>query len=115
MPPPDDVADTDTGCQIEVAETAGQLQVFLAGEVDLQCEEQFTGEILPLARRYPARAVVVDCSQLEFIDLRGLELLLQVTSLTQEGGRVTLLEPNHTLSKLMEYTSTLPLFEVVSR
>lgn len=114
MAPQETSDEHHVGCHVEVAEGGGRLQVTLAGEIDLQCEELFAGEVLPLASRYPARDVVVDCSRLHFIDLRGLELLLQVSSTTREGGRVTLVEPNRALSKLMEYTRTAPLFEVVS-
>src|SRR5687768_967309 len=114
MAAPEPSTQTDFGCHVQVAETGGRLQVTLTGEIDLQCEELFAGEVLPLAGRYPARDVVVDCSQLEYIDLRGLELLLQVSSRAQPGGRVRLVEPNRSLSKLMEYTKTEALFEVVS-
>ena len=115
MAPQNSSTESDIGCHVEVAEAGGRLQVTLTGEIDLQCEELFAGEVLPLASRYPAEDVVVDCSQLEYIDLRGLELLLQVRSTTRDRGRVRLVEPNRALSRLMEYTGTAPLFQVVSR
>lgn len=86
--------------------------VNLVGELDLLCGPQFEERILPSVRGRSARDVLIDCSDIGFVDLRGLDLLLQVSLASLPHGRVTLRNPNLALRKLLEYTKCQEVFAV---
>ena len=65
----------------------------LCGEFDLAAEEHFdrTVERLPL----DVQAIVIDLSELTFIDSSGLRALLRVWKASQDGGPQLAIVPGH--------------------
>ena len=57
--------------------------------------------------------VVIDCSNVEFIDSSGLRVLLEAREVRAPyGGRVVLRGPTPAVSRLLELTSTTDLFVI---
>jgi anti-anti-sigma factor len=74
---------------IEVGPTvAGTTLVRLGGEVDLSCVD----EVRQTIGTIPDADVVVDCSELAFIDSSGIAALLQAQGLLAAGGHGLILE-----------------------
>jgi anti-anti-sigma factor len=58
-------------------------------------------------------AVVVDCSQVEFIDSSGLQALLEARQrAVGDGGQVVLQRPSTVVLRLLRITSTDDLFTI---
>ena len=65
-------------------EAIGHVRVVLHGELDLATVEVLRAELAELAWRH--RTVVLDLSELGFIDSTGLELLLAMKQDAERGG-----------------------------
>lgn len=92
----------------------GELAVELSGELDFDSAPLFTSEILPTVERFRADAIIVDVTDVGFVDLRGLDLLLQVSLAAQPGGKITLLNPGPALYKLLDYMKAREVFDLVT-
>ena len=73
--------------------------------------EEVKGRLLEALKATRGR-FVVDASEIAFVDGIGLEMLLDVTEeMNRTGQALRLCTTNETVSKVMELTGLMPLFE----
>ena len=81
--------------------------VVAAAELDVASASRFASDLLG------AGSVVVDCSQVEFIDSSGLQVLLEARQrVVGDGERLLLRDPSAVLLRLLTVTSTRELFTI---
>ena len=75
------------GSQFRIASErdGGTAYLRLEGEFDLACKETFERSVLDLTVERPA-GVIIDLSQLDFIDSSGLRMIADAESLCRECG-----------------------------
>lgn len=72
-------------CRMRAATQDGTVVVRLSGEFDLSCEEAFPGELGRMLNG-DTGSLVVDLSELTFIDSTGLRMLVSLDSMVREEG-----------------------------
>ncbi|MDI3341612.1 MAG: STAS domain-containing protein [Sphaerobacter sp.] len=78
--------------------------VSVRGELDIATADEFR-EQLCRARREASPFLIVDLSELEFIDSSGLGVLVDLREQAQaHGGRVVLVAPRRTVTKVLHLT-----------
>jgi anti-anti-sigma factor len=97
--------------RIDVSDDLG---IELVGELDFESSPVFDAEVLPVAERFHADDIVIDVTDVGFVDLRGLDLLLQVSLAARPGGKITLLNSGPALRKLLEYTKAHEVFDLAT-
>jgi anti-sigma B factor antagonist len=81
----------------------GRFVVTLAGELDLAAAEGFWAELEPLIE--PAGVVVLDGTELSFLDSSGLRILLLANGrATQLGARLRLVAPQRAVRRTLQLT-----------
>ena len=86
-----------------VPDGPGRFVVTLAGELDLAASEGFWGELEPLIE--PGGLVVLDGSELSFLDSSGLRVLILANRRAEElGGRLRLVAPQRAVQRTLELT-----------
>jgi len=81
--------------------------VHLAGELDPHTAPALEREVAGLMAA-GATAVVLDLSQLQFIDSSGLRVLISAhRALSEQGGTLTLRSPSETAQRLLEITGLI--------
>ena len=110
---------TDVGVDVPLhteIETASDTTVVrLTGALDIASEPSFSQEVESL-RRDGVRALTIDIADLEFIDSRGLSVLLRITfEGGEDGRRVEIVEPRQPqVSRVFEVSGAddgLPLVD----
>ncbi|MCC2307811.1 STAS domain-containing protein [Cellulomonas chengniuliangii] len=92
---------TDAAGGIEVDDAEGVVTVRMWGEVDAALREQ-ASQTMAHALTSTAR-VVVDATEVTFIDSTGLAFILQLhLAAAEQGRRVTLRDPNRTVVGLLD-------------
>jgi len=71
--------------RVRVAEEAGDTVLWAAGELDITVAA-LLGDALDRVRAGPGRRLVVDLSQLGFLDVSGLRLLIAADERLRRGG-----------------------------
>lgn len=89
------------------------LVVRLVGEMDLTAADPFAAAVLPWLDGFRAEQIRVDCRDLGFVALAGLDLLLEASLRCRSGGRIALVSPPDSLRRLLDFTATRDLFTVV--
>ena len=97
---------------LQVLHLDGSAQVALRGELDLSSSPVIHAELLPLADRYEAGQITLDCSELRFVDVWGMGQLLRVAALAG-GGRICLRGVPSLMREMLRLTGTGDRFELV--
>lgn len=86
----------------------------IQGELDLVSEAEALKELTTALERRPGR-LIIDLSELEFIDSTGLRVLLTVRNQAAESGtRLLLASPDQPVRRVFEIASVTQLFEYVN-
>jgi anti-anti-sigma factor len=89
-----------------VSRSGERAVVRLRGELDVATEPRLRARLLDLLepqRETPVRHVVVDASQLEFLDLAGLRLLVEAErQVAARGGSLVLSSPSRRVRRLLD-------------
>lgn len=81
----------------------GRYVITLAGELDLAAADGFWGELEPLIE--PAGVVVLDGTELRFLDSSGLRVLLLANAKAKEvGGKLRLIAPHRAVKRTLQVT-----------
>src|SRR6267378_1014264 len=106
-------AEPGAGLSIAAAETVDGVRLELSGELDLASAPQFERALARAMRAHPAR-LVLDLSDLSFLDSCGLRELLGAQRACEEAGcALTLIagDPARRLFELTGVAARLPLAE----
>jgi anti-sigma B factor antagonist len=96
---------------IDVQREGDDAVVHLAGELDISTSPDLQDVLADLTDR--PRRVVVDLSDLEFIDSTGLAALLGAhKALDEQGGTLELRHPNKMVVGLVQITGLDDVFEI---
>ncbi|MFL5893536.1 MAG: STAS domain-containing protein [Thermoleophilaceae bacterium] len=88
-------------------------RVILKGELDLSGAPR-VDQALQQAEDLPVSLVVLDLSQLTFIDSSGLEVMLRAARRAQDrGGRLVVARPSVQVRKLLEMTAIDQALDIV--
>lgn len=86
----------------------------MSGEFDLTCAPDLRAEV-DAAAAGPAQRLVLDISQVEFMDSSMLKELLRANAeLSAAGSQLVLVAPQPPVQRLLELTRTGELFAVVA-
>ena len=81
--------------------------VHAAAELDVASASRFASDLRGTG------SLVVDCSQVEFIDSSGLQVLLEARQrVVGDGGQLVLRNPSAVVLRLLKVTSTRELFTI---
>ena len=81
----------------------GRFVITLAGELDLAAADGFWAELEPLIE--PSGVVVLDGTELSFLDSSGLRVLLLANAKAKEvGGKLRLVAPHRAVRRTLELT-----------
>lgn len=98
----------DSGLRYRIADSAGEVIIWLAGELDIITLPDLC-LALELARSGQA-PVIVDCSALTFLDVAALRFLLRARGRARASGSdLTLANPQGLVRRLLETTDSLSL------
>jgi anti-sigma B factor antagonist len=100
-------------CVIDILDgDGGQVWIRLSGDVDHACHDQLDAAADQVTA-VPARPVLVDLSEVTFLDSRGLAFLIRLRNHAQPAGhQVTLHEPPPTVRRVLEIAGMDQLFPV---
>ncbi|MBO1330250.1 STAS domain-containing protein [Streptomyces sp. VRA16 Mangrove soil] len=99
------------GCRVRG--TRGRRVIELWGELDILAVEQMSERLLSLMGR-GSTDLVLDLSQVSFIDCRGLSMLCAVRVRVQQGdGRLTLVSDKPQFRRLLRLTGLAEAFTVI--
>jgi anti-anti-sigma factor len=91
--------------------------VVLAGEVDATNSDELYGVLESVVTQRP-RLLVVDMSELSFMDSTGLRMLLRSSrALDQQGGVLALAAPQTSVARVLQLTRAdqlIPVYESVA-
>ncbi len=95
------------------AAAGGEVCIELHGELDRGTTLTLARELLPLERE-AATSVVLDLTDLSFVDVGGLKLILEAARhLRATGGQLTLANPSPAVRRLLELTAIDQTADVV--
>lgn len=97
--------------RIEVSGEGTQLCVKLEGHLGAG-QAALHREVLPLARRFRRSQIRIDCADVTFFDLDGLDCVLLVSSYGTPSGRVVLLDPPERVLVLLRMTKMTEVFDL---
>src|ERR1700722_9024433 len=104
---------------VSVPESAGAAYsvVVLAGEVDATNSDELYGVLESVVTQQP-RLLIVDMSELSFMDSTGLRMLLRSSrALDQQGGVLALAAPQVSVARVLQLTRAdqlIPVYETVA-
>jgi anti-sigma B factor antagonist len=104
---------------VSVPESAGAAYsvVVLAGEVDATNSDELYGVLESVVTQQP-RLLIVDMSELSFMDSTGLRMLLRSSrSLDQQGGVLALAAPQVSVARVLQLTRAdqlIPVYETMA-
>ncbi|HEX4253981.1 MAG TPA: STAS domain-containing protein [Streptosporangiaceae bacterium] len=91
--------------------------VVLAGEVDATNSDELYGVLESVVAQQP-RLMIVDMSELSFMDSTGLRMLLRSTrALDQQGGVLALAAPQMAVARVLQLTRAdqlIPVYDSVA-
>jgi anti-anti-sigma factor len=95
---------------IECVSDAGTTTLTLRGELDIASAPALEERLRAAEGETPTR-IVIDLSQLQFIDSTGLRILLQANTRVAESSHELVLRPgNATVQRVFETTGVSPFF-----
>jgi anti-anti-sigma factor len=107
-----DSSATDAGFEVTVVERAGRLYLLVTGDLDLAAKDRFL-EVFEGLRPLPA-PVVVDLSEVGFMDSSGLRCLLTVDEAVraESVGPVQLVGVRPAVRRTLEVSGTREIFTI---
>ena len=91
--------------------------VVLAGEVDATNSDEMYGVLESVVTQHP-RLLIVDISELSFMDSTGLRMLLRSSrTLDQQGGVLALAAPQTAVARVLQLTRAdqlIPVYQSVA-
>jgi anti-anti-sigma factor len=98
--------------ELSDGEFGGYAVVTLRGELDLAAVPAVESHLIAAVAAY-GPSIIVDLTGLEFIDARGLGVLVRVLKWTRErGGDVSLAAPQRQVRWVLEITGLIAVFSV---
>jgi anti-anti-sigma factor len=98
--------------ELSDGEFGGYAVVTLRGELDLAAVPAVESHLIAAVAAY-GPSIIVDLAGLEFIDARGLGVLVRVLKWTRErGGDVSLAAPQRQVRWVLEITGLIAVFSV---
>lgn len=98
--------------EIDTQHIDGGVRVVLRGELDLTSVDDVAASIRRLSSRFDADQIVLDLSDLDFIDLQGLDVLRRLAHMCRATGKLTLERPPAMLDVLFDLTDARQHFVV---
>jgi len=93
-------------------ESSGRATVRIAGEVDISSSAQLR-QALETSLAEPCRELLLDLSNVGFMDSSGLHALVETTqAFRARGGSVKLQNPSRAVCRLLEITGIIRCFQV---
>lgn len=100
--------------RVEIHAVEDTTVVVVSGDLDLASAEQLEGKLLALLERR-LRQLVIDLSELEFMDLSGMRVILQCAELAAHAGIGISIEPGEGgPRRLLELCGCLELLRLAS-
>lgn len=97
---------------IEIKREAEKILIKLAGEADVYASPEMKEELYKLLEEKP-KSIVIDCSELNYIDSTGLSILIGLLKRQKEhGGDVQLLSLQPHVRKIFNITSLDKVFGI---
>jgi anti-sigma B factor antagonist len=98
--------------EVRTVEEEGHWRLVLSGELDLASAERLE-EAIHRAEEVPGRSLVLDLSDLRFIDSTGLHVLLQAHARSRKNGRrLSVRKSKHeAVIRLLDLTSTAEILD----
>ncbi len=98
--------------KIEIKETQDEVRALLEGRLDTAAAVEATTDFKNLSEKAD-RAIVLDCSQLEYISSSGLRLFIGLRKdSAAKGGKVIVERMNDDIRNVFTMTGFLNLFEI---
>ena len=95
---------------IEVSKTN---MVSIRGEIDIYSIEKFR-EIIEEKIRTQAPEIILDCSELSYMDSTGMGVLIELRNKTKEmGQKIIMINPRPNIKKLLSLTGVDKIIEIV--
>ena len=102
------------GFSTEVTESEGATAIHVRGEIDMTTAERLRDAIEPLMG--PKQTIILDFSEVEFMDSSCLNVLVQARGrLTENGGSLILRNPSTAARRLLTVTGATDLLETDAR
>jgi anti-sigma B factor antagonist len=97
----------------ELAHADGRVVYRLTGDLDSAVADAVRDRLAELVDSASGGLIVLDLSDLRFIDSRGVRVLLQVHKQAEaDGGTLTLFRPNTHLRKVLELLELGAVFDI---
>ena len=98
--------------KIEIKETQDEVRALLEGRLDTAAAVEVATDFKNLSEKAD-RAIVLDCSQLEYISSSGLRLFIGLRKdSAAKGGKVIVERMNDDIRNVFTMTGFLNLFEI---
>ncbi|KAF5077534.1 STAS domain-containing protein [Acetobacterium wieringae] len=95
---------------IEMEKTS---MVSIKGEIDIYSIEKFR-EIIEEKIRTQAPEIILDCSELSYMDSTGMGVLIELRNKTKEmGQKIIMINPRPNIKKLLSLTGVDKIIEIV--
>ncbi|MEL7661351.1 MULTISPECIES: STAS domain-containing protein [Acetobacterium] len=87
--------------------------VSIKGEIDIYSIEKFR-EIIEEKIRTQAPEIILDCSELSYMDSTGMGVLIELRNKTKEmGQKIIMINPRPNIKKLLSLTGVDKIIEIV--
>jgi anti-sigma B factor antagonist len=104
----------DPPFRVTVSETVGRAVVSLEGELDLSSAPELRELLVALAEK-DGTDIVLDLTDLVFVDSTGLSVLVMALNRSRgAGGSITLRNPSASVMRILEITGLVSVFSVES-
>jgi anti-sigma B factor antagonist len=104
----------DPPFRVTMSGTAGRAVISLEGELDLATAPQLRERLVALAERDDTD-IVLDLTDLNFVDSTGLSVLVMALNRSRAAGRsITLRNPSASVMRILEITGLDSVFRVES-
>ncbi|WP_303867031.1 STAS domain-containing protein [Acetobacterium wieringae] len=95
---------------IEMEKTS---MVSIKGEIDIYSIEKFR-EIIEERIKTQAPEIILDCSELSYMDSTGMGVLIELRNKTKEmGQKIIMMNPRPNIKKLLSLTGVDKIIEIV--
>ncbi len=100
-------------CNVKSELNGSQLTIMIEGEIDHHSARGLRQKIDELLYYYRPSKVALDLSSVAFMDSSGLGLILGRFTLARElGGELRVLDPNESVSKVLDLAGTSRLIRI---
>ena len=89
--------------------------VFIKGEIDIYSIEKFR-ETIENQIKTQVPEIILDCSELSYMDSTGMGVLIELRNKTKEmGQKIIMMNPRPNIKKLLTLTGVDKIIEVIDR